>query len=421
MWAFFVPALVISADAQPIKFQFSPPFPVCISDTVRCLGDLDFSFRVQADDSLQVKVEHQLELNGILQSRDIYGLLTGTFPNYRLLGRYPAGEHRWLLRAVSEQGDTARLTVSFEVIDCTAPMPVIKSVLSLTTMYNSGDPDANGDLIPDKCIITVAATDFVEQENRDCSGPVRYSINLPGEDPDPDRTTITLTTMDQFVEIYAWDNADNPRALQPDGSLGGPNVSGFAAAVKLANPPGECCCQPPSINGTVASVQGSGVSGVTMVLDDGENLDTLTTNEGGNFQLMHRIDRNPQYTIRPVKSDDILNGVSTFDMVKMAKHILQTEMLQSPYSQIAADVNRSGDITTFDVILLRKVILGIDREFRNNSPWRFIPENFEFPENGNALAQPFPESVTVDLEKNENPFVGFIAVKTGDVNGSLKP
>lgn len=421
LWGWIFPALITTASAQTLKFQQVPPIPVCISDSVRCVGDMDFPFKVVAPDTLVVKVDYQLELNGAIQQKDNYGLLTGNFPNYRMLGRYPRGSHRWHLRATSDKGDTLRLTVPFRIVDCKAPAPTLKSVLSLTTYRNTGEPDVNGDLVPDKCIITVAAKDFIIADNRDCSGPVRYSINLPGEDPDPNRATITLTTMDQFVEIYAWDNADNPQAVQPDGTIGGPNVSGYVAAVLLANPPGECCCQPPSVSGNVSSVQGQGVSGVTMILDDGLRQDTIKTNEGGNFQLLHRIDHTRKYTVRPFKDDDHLNGVSTFDMVKMAKHILQTEMLDNPYAQIAADVNDSGNITTIDVILLRKVVLGIDRKFRGNSSWRFIPADFKFSNPDDPFSQSFPESASVDLEKNENPFVDFVAIKIGDVNGSVKP
>ncbi|HRI58828.1 MAG TPA: cohesin domain-containing protein [Saprospiraceae bacterium] len=119
--------------------------------------------------------------------------------------------------------------------------------------------------------------------------------------------------------------------------------------------------------------------------------------------------------IVPHKDDNPLNGVSTFDMVLISRHILGIEPLNSPYKIIAADVNKSNSITTFDIVEIRKLILGINQAFTNTTSWRFIRKDFTFPNPANPFATSFPEKDTVfTFEPDERP--AFLAVKSGDVN-----
>lgn len=69
-----------------------------------------------------------------------------------------------------------------------------------------------------------------------------------------------------------------------------------------------------------------------------------------------------------------LNGITTTDLIALQRHILNTVPLVPPYRWIAADVNKSGSITTADFILIRKLILQIIPEFPDVPTWRFIPE-----------------------------------------------
>ncbi len=56
---------------------------------------------------------------------------------------------------------------------------------------------------------------------------------------------------------------------------------------------------------------------------------------------------------------------------------------------IAADANRSGSITSFDIVEFRKLILGIYDELPNNTSWRFVDKSYFVPE----PIQPLPDSV----------------------------
>ncbi|MBL7829192.1 MAG: redoxin domain-containing protein [Saprospiraceae bacterium] len=101
------------------------------------------------------------------------------------------------------------------------------------------------------------------------------------------------------------------------------------------------------------------------------------------------------YTIKPTKDYNPLEGLTTYDLVLISKHILGIEALNCSWQRVAADVNCSGSITTFDIVTARKAILGILPSLPCGS-WRFLPD-----------------SLTAFGGACQN----FTAVKIGDVNG----
>ncbi len=110
---------------------------------------------------------------------------------------------------------------------------------------------------------------------------------------------------------------------------------------------------------------------------------------------------------------DDRNGVSVFDLVLISKHILGVAPLTSPYQLIAADVNRSHSITTFDVVTLKKLLLGINDTLADNTSWRFVPKNYVFPNPSNPWDSAFPENYTHTVGRTDT---NFYAIKIGDVN-----
>jgi hypothetical protein len=126
-----------------------------------------------------------------------------------------------------------------------------------------------------------------------------------------------------------------------------------------------------------------------------------------------------QYTVMPEKNDDPLNGVSTLDLVFIQRHILNVQKLDSPYKLIAADANKDGKITASDLVELRKLILGTNTAFSNNKSWRFVDKSYTFKDPSFAQGEAFPEAYYID-NLDTDMVTDFIAVKTGDVNGSVK-
>ena len=125
------------------------------------------------------------------------------------------------------------------------------------------------------------------------------------------------------------------------------------------------------------------------------------------------------FSITPSKSDNPLNGVSTYDLVLISKHIFGIEPLDSPEALIAADANLDGKVTTADIILLRRLILGIIQELPHGKSWRFFPKNYQFPNLFDPFNPPFPESIQVPFA-TDPPVISyeFYGIKIGDVNNS---
>ncbi|MDO8969823.1 MAG: T9SS type A sorting domain-containing protein, partial [Saprospiraceae bacterium] len=105
----------------------------------------------------------------------------------------------------------------------------------------------------------------------------------------------------------------------------------------------------------------------------------------------------------------------------ISKHILCQEPLNSPYKMIAADANKSGSITTFDIVELRKLILGIYNELPNNTSWRFVDKSFSFPNANNPFQTAFPETIAIANAMVHQFDQDFVGVKVGDVNATSMP
>ncbi len=76
-------------------------------------------------------------------------------------------------------------------------------------------------------------------------------------------------------------------------------------------------------------------------------------------------------------------------------------------------------MTTYDIVLLRQLILGIITELPNKASWRFVPQKYEFPDPLNPFAPPFPEYGVGP--RSADPAVNFFwlfGVKIGDVDYS---
>jgi hypothetical protein len=151
-------------------------------------------------------------------------------------------------------------------------------------------------------------------------------------------------------------------------------------------------------------VQVSGLSGDKIV----------NTRNDGLFKFSG-LENGEDYTIFPELNKNPLNGVSTFDLLLIQKHVLNTKKIENPYELIAADVNKSGSISIIDMLQLRKIILGVDKEFKENKSWRFVDANFTFKKEDSPYQ--FPEIVNIN-DLNGSAEAHFWGVKIGDVNGN---
>jgi len=170
------------------------------------------------------------------------------------------------------------------------------------------------------------------------------------------------------------------------------------------------------VAGHIVNSNGENVEQVSVSVS-GAMQESMTTGANGAFQF--ELTTGADYTVTPVKDMNPLNGVSTFDLVLISKHILGITTFDSPYKHIAADVNKSGSITAFDMVQLRQLILNINTEFSNNDSWRFVDADYDFSVSTvNPAAQDFAEFKNISQLADNMTNLDFVGVKIGDVNGN---
>lgn len=244
-----------------------------------------------------------------------------------------------------------------------------------------------------------------------------------------DDLTITITNNSDAATFNSWTFGDGTEdeSYSPTHTYAGDGQ--YTICLNVANQCGsDFVCSELNIGGVTdpkANITGSisqeNGQSVDEVQVNVTNLQPMTTGDDGNFFFNELRANNDTYTIMPYKNINHINGVTTFDLFLINKHILGIERLESPYKQIAADVNKSGTITAFDLVILRKLILNIDQDFgERNTSWRFVPKAYVWQDAANALNEDFPEEITVNLNQ-DMALQDFIGIKIGDVNDSALP
>jgi len=171
------------------------------------------------------------------------------------------------------------------------------------------------------------------------------------------------------------------------------------------------------IAGSTATELGNGVANADVNVEAAlpEYPRNQMTTTAGEFAFADN-PTNVDYEITVNKNDNHTNGVSTLDLVLIQRHIIALADLDSPYKVIAADINRDDKVSSIDVVELRKVVLGVQDEFSNNTSWRFVDATQTFAD----ATSPFPvdESREISNLSTEMNAENFVAVKIGDVNAS---
>lgn len=345
--------------------------------------------------------------DGVLVAENAWDQIRYSTNNTIIAGLTP-GRYRILFVVFTGCFGYARDSFEFVVKDKIAPKPICVNGLTINLQ-----PDGQGG-----GKYTIHATDFVAAAIYDCYGQgpdtlngkklvTHYSINIIGEKVDSTQKSLEFNCLDanrvRLIELHAWDTHGQ---------------NGYCVTyVEVFS--GSILCEIGSrvIAGTISTEGNQYVQGVKVRLSGGATQTANTTLNGG--YSFHLFSNNGDYTVTPELDTEPANGVSTFDLLLIQKHILNIQVLNSPYKMIAADVNNSQSISTLDIILLRKLILGIDKHFSNNTSWRFVNAAYTFPNSTNPWSAKFPEAVSFKSSSG-NLSGNFVAIKIGDVNASAK-
>ncbi len=167
------------------------------------------------------------------------------------------------------------------------------------------------------------------------------------------------------------------------------------------------------ISGAISDAAGQMVESVHVDAGIGA---TDMTDDNGAYEFSP-VETNQDYSIEPTKNDDPRNGLTTLDLVLMARHIIGLQPLTTPYKLIAADVTNDELIDAFDLLELQKLLIWNISEFTNNSSWRFVDAAYNFPNPSNPWATGFPETYDINGLNANMLGLDFTAVKIGDLNG----
>ncbi|MBK8054665.1 MAG: HYR domain-containing protein [Saprospiraceae bacterium] len=172
-----------------------------------------------------------------------------------------------------------------------------------------------------------------------------------------------------------------------------------------------------TVSGRAVKEDNETIEGVVVSLN-GSELPPISTDKSGVFKF-GSMPGGGKYQVVLGKDGDDINGVSTLDAVMIQRHILGIETLKTPYQMIAADANGSGSVSAADITELRKLLLGVNASFQNNTSWRFVDAAYKFPVPSNPWHSVIAERYNIDnLDRDMN--INFVGIKIGDVNGNAK-
>ena len=320
----------------------------------------------------------------------------------------PYGQHKikWIVQ--DGCGNESVCEYSFVVKDCKGPTVLCINGLSANMMPTG---------------LTVFTSDFLQHATDNCTPMdlLRFGIRKSGTGTGfplntngQPQISVLFTCNElgtQPVEIWAIDAAGNADYCETyiiiqDNLDQCPNLNGTATVAGLLKTEAEQGLEEGHIELTGQNPAGPSFNHLDM------------TDNAGAYKFSNAVPMFSNYTLTPMKDDNPLNGVSTYDLVLISKHILGLQAITSPYKMIAADANRSGSITTYDIVELRKLILGIYTELPNSTAWRFVDKSFAFPNQNNPFQSVFPENKTVAEVHGSAMADNFVAIKVGDVNGN---
>ncbi len=374
-----------------------PIFTSC-QDTVivvsgeQCLNEIDLMFEAIDNCTPEKELIYKYSID---YTQDGYPEYSG--PGNNLIEDFGFGTADISFTAKDKCGNVGECKFTLTIRDEKAPTPLCVGVS--WTIGHEGETE-------------IWASDFDLKSFDNCTPEIdlRFSFS---EDPNESFKIFTCDDIPNgvggeiSVDMYVFDESDNFDFCTTTLALLDTNdecedVEGLSARV----------------GGYIETEDGKLVGDVDIALETSGASEPVMvkTSEDGAF-MVEGLDLAQNLSVKPVKDDDYMNGVSTLDLVFIQKHILGSTLLDSPYKIIAADINNSGNLSASDLIQLRKAILGLTDGFPDNTSWRFVDKNYEFLD----PMQPwgFPEEIFINElldDEMENDFVG---IKVGDINASV--
>lgn len=333
----------------------------------------------------------------------LYKSGNGTGGTLNANGAYEAGSYTITWQVHDQCGNSETKSYSFNVLDRKKPSAYCLGNITTVVMPTSGSVGVNARI-------------FDRGSTDNCFGPLVFSFS----NTYPLRTSDSIQiftcsdfptgkdTIHRSINMYVWDVSRNTEfctvklIIQKNAAC---NASGSKPEF--------------SVGGNITNEKNQILDVVPVYLTEANsstNKMHKTDNKG--MYSFKQLEPSGAYTLKPLKNDDHLNGISTLDLVMIQQHILGLKSFTSPYQYLAADANGDKKVTAADLTEIRKLILGINAEFSKVNSWKFFNRAQQIAE----IQQPWAvsESIYVNATTGDVMDNNFVAVKTGDVNISAK-
>ncbi len=337
-----------------------------------------------ASDALTWSIKVDRDNNGSLDQ--VFGPFSGASVGQTVL--LPLGTHRVLYSVEDRCGNLTTEEQFITVVSCKPPTAKCQN-LTVSLMPVG--------------MVTLWASDLDAGSSHPCGNPV--TVAFSDDTTDVSRVFNCSNLGESQVELWVIDNNGN--------------TDHCTVTVTVQDNFGTCDPDPQpyaTISGTISTALTESVSGVQVQLL-GSNLGSQSTDDSGNYTFPP-MPYGGSYSVMPGLNTDARKGVTTLDLILLQKHLLGIHELDNPYTMIAADANHSGTISAMDIVVLRKLILGITDTIQNNTSWRFVDAAYQFDSPANPFAEDFSESYHISTLAGNMQHVDFVAIKVGDLNGS---
>ena len=316
------------------------------------------------------------------------------FPaNYEL----PYGRHKIEWIAGDYCAGSAICKYEFIIKDCKKPTAVCCNPISANLMQTG--------------MLTLRDSNFLLYGFDNCTPPsmLRTGIRRSGTGSGfPTDHTVNFTCDEvgnQVVEVWVQDATGN---------------ADFCKAIVNIQDNMGSCAPPGSPTGTISTEFDKPLTGVQVRL--------LRTAAKDAFDVTERTDAagrfasavqpaNCNFEVIPAFDTLASWGVTTADVQRLLAHIEAGDLIASPYSRLAGDVNQDRKLDMADVKLIEQMANGEITAFPQTAAWRFVPRSYAFMSD-DPFVTAVPDRINAPCTPDYRQ--DFIAVKMGDVNGSVK-
>ncbi|NNE26209.1 MAG: hypothetical protein HKN09_05150, partial [Saprospiraceae bacterium] len=164
----------------------------------------------------------------------------------------------------------------------------------------------------------------------------------------------------EIMELWIWDDQNNSASCQSRIVISNANI----------------CQQGRMIEGEIKDMYGNLVNNFKLqIFNDVEMIDNISLSSG-EFNLEMLVQEGVKITA--YKNDELLKYVSTLDILHIQNHILGNTRFSDARQLLAADLDNDMKVSASDLIALRRLILGVDKELPYNTSFRFVDPDQKF-------------------------------------------